>query len=276
MHGFRSLVVAVCVMSTLLMAGCATERPGQADDPLQPLNRVTFKFNEKADQYLMRPIARGYVKVTPRFVRTGVTNFFSNLFYPTTIVNDFLQAKFVRGGKDIGRFVVNSTVGILGFFDVAKYWGMPKHDEDFGQTLGYWGVQPGWYLVLPLLGPSDVRDGIGRAVDLPLNPLYYPSNSTLTWSAFGVDAVNTRAMLLKADQFVQNALDPYLFVRDAYLQHRRSLIYDGNPPPELPQLPPSGNGSSSQGGSGNAALPPPPSSGGGANKGKAAAVGGAL
>lgn len=268
----RSLLVGLCLLAAVL-AGCASEPAGQADDPLQPVNRVTFQFNQKADHYVIRPIAQGYEKATPQFVRTGVTNFFNNLFYPQTIVNDFLQAKFERGGKDIGRLVVNSTFGILGLFDVAKYWGMPKHDEDFGQTLGYWGVQPGWYLVLPLLGPSDVRDGVGMAVDLPLNPLlFYPNDSTLSWSLFGVDAVNTRAMLLKADQFIQNALDPYLFVRDAYLQHRRSQVYDGNPPPELPQLPGDENGAPS--------APTAPSNGHGSSssgsKSRAAAPAGAL
>ena len=272
MQWSRSFLVGACIVVAVLLAGCATEQPGQADDPLQPVNRVTFQINQKADHYVIRPLAQGYQKVTPQFVRNRVTNFFDNLFYPQTIVNDFLQAKFVRGGKDIGRLVVNSTFGILGLFDVAKYWGMPKHDEDFGQTLGYWGVQPGWYLVLPLLGPSDVRDGVGMAVDLPLNPLLYVNNSTVSWSLFGLDAVNTRAMLLKADQFIQNALDPYLFVRDAYLQHRRSQIYDGNPPPELPGLPGNDNGS-----------PPPtgtPSPGtanpGGGKQGSAAAAAGAL
>lgn len=260
----RSLLVSICFVAALL-AGCASEPAGQADDPLQPVNRVTFQFNQKADHYVIRPIAQGYQKATPQFVRTGVTNFFNNLFYPQTIVNDFLQAKFERGGKDIGRLLVNSTFGILGVFDVAKYWGMPKHDEDFGQTLGYWGVQPGWYLVLPLLGPSDVRDGVGMAADLPLDPLFYSNDSTVTWSLFGLYAVNTRAMLLKADQFIQNALDPYLFVRDAYLQHRRSQVYDGNPPPELPQMPENGSGvpSNGNGSSGN-------------NKGKGSVPTGAL
>lgn len=225
-----------CMMVAVLTA-CAHAPAGTPSDPLQPVNRVTFKFNQTADRYVMRPVAQTYVNITPAFARKGVTNFFSNLFSPVTIVNDFLQGKFVRGGSDIGRLLLNSTLGLGGLFDVAgTHFGLEKHSEDFGQTLGYWGLGPGWYLVLPLLGPSTVRDAAGRVVDIPLNPLYYVDNKTLVWSLAAVYVISTRALFLSADRFIENALDPYLFVRDAYLQQRRYAIYDGNPP--LEPLPP--------------------------------------
>src|SRR5688572_26977733 len=150
------------LLLTLLAAGCAHSPAYDPQDPLEKVNRAVFGFNEKADQYVLKPVAKGYDKITPQPVRRGIANFFDNLFYPTVIVNDLLQAKLKQGAFDLGRFVVNTTVGVVGIFDVATGWGMEKHEEDFGQTLGYWGVGPGWYLMLPLLGPSDNRDLVGR------------------------------------------------------------------------------------------------------------------
>ncbi len=228
----RRLCGCLVVSLLMLLAACAHAPPGEPNDPLESVNRVTFEFNRTADKYAIRPLARGYEKVTPTFVRTGVGNFFDNLFSPVTIVNSFLQGKFERGGAAIGRLLLNTTLGWGGLFDVAQsHFGLEKHSEDFGQTLGYWGVGPGWYLVLPLLGPSTTRDAPSRVADLFLNPLYYAGDNRVVWSLAALHVVNTRALLLRADRFIEEALDPYLFVRDAYLQRRRYQVYDGNPPP---------------------------------------------
>ena len=213
-------------------AGCAHSPTYDPLDPLEPVNRGIYKFNDAADTYVLRPVAKGYVAVTPTFVRTGVTNFFSNLTYPLTIVNQFLQGKPADGFSDVGRFLINSTLGIGGLFDPATPLGLEKHDEDFGQTFGTWGVGHCWYLMLPFLGPSTNRDLTGRLFAIPLNPTYYSDESEWILGLSALDIVNTRAMLLNADRLVRNQYDPYVFIRDAYLQRRRAQVYDGNPPRE--------------------------------------------
>lgn len=222
------------VLSALLLSGCAHAPADDPRDPLEPVNRAVFKFNDAADRYVMHPLAKGYVAVTPQPVRTGITNFFDNLGSPVTIVNDFLQLKFKQGASDMGRLVLNSTAGVAGFIDVASSAGMPKHQEDFGQTLGHYGVGEGWFLMLPLFGPSDNRDFVGRVVDTPLHPEWWlPGRYDVEhYSATGVDLVNTRANLLDADKVLAQQLDKYLFIRTAFLQSRQSAVYDGNPPPE--------------------------------------------
>lgn len=225
--------LALCIAAVLL-TGCAHAPADDPHDPLEPVNRVVFKFNDTADQYLMHPLAKGYVAVTPQPVRTGITNFFDNLGSPVTIVNDFLQLKLKQGASDIGRLVLNSTAGLAGFIDVATSAGMTKHQEDFGQTLGYYGVGEGWYLMIPFLGPSDNRDFVGRVVDTPLHPEWWlPGRYDLEhYTAAGVQLVNDRANLLDADKVLSQQLDKYLFIRTAFLQSRQSAIYDGHPPAE--------------------------------------------
>lgn len=222
------------LFALLATAGCAHHPADDPADPLEPVNRAVYKFNDTADRYVLRPVAQGYVKVTPGVVREGVTNFFDNLAYPKTIVNDFLQAKFKRGVSDLARFLVNSVYGVGGLIDVGSRVGLAKHDEDFGQTLGRWGVGEGWFLMLPLLGPSDGRDAIGMGVDLYTVPTrYFPGRyDVYNYSATALNLVNLRANLLPADSLLREQFDPYLFVRTAYLQRRQSLVYDGNPPPE--------------------------------------------
>lgn len=215
-----------------MAAGCAHSPTYDPQDPLEPVNRGIYKFNDTADTYVLRPVAKGYVAVTPTFVRTGVTNFFSNLAYPLTIVNQFLQGKPADGFSDVGRFLVNSTLGLGGLFDPATPLGLEKHDEDFGQTFGKWGVGNGWYLMLPFLGPSTNRDLSGRIVAIPFNPTYAFEESEVLIGLSVLDIVNTRAMLLNADRLVRNQYDPYVFIRDAYLQRRRAQVYDGSPPRE--------------------------------------------
>ncbi|MGH9173005.1 MAG: MlaA family lipoprotein, partial [Vicinamibacterales bacterium] len=180
--------------------------------------------------YVLRPVAKGYRKVTPRPVRKGVTNFFDNLMTPIDIVNNLLQAKFVPALSDTGRLVMNTTLGIGGIFDPATDAGIPEHDEDFGQTLAVWGVPAGPYLVVPFLGPSTLRDGIALYPDSQLTPLVKYHDSNVTDKAQILYGINTRERLLGADKAIEDALDPYIFLREAYLQNRVYVIHDGNPP----------------------------------------------
>lgn len=221
------------LLATLCLAACAHRPSYDPADPLETLNRGVYSFNSTADRFVLRPVAVGYKKVVPGFMRTGINNFFANLFYPSTIVNQFLQGKFLDGSSDLGRFLVNSTFGLAGFIDVASHWGLPHHSEDFGQTFGRWGVGEGWYLMLPFLGPSTNRDLLGRIVDIPLNPTtHIRDEGGLIWGLNLLDAIQLRAQLLNADALLKDQLDPYIFVRSAYLQSRWSAIHDGKPPAE--------------------------------------------
>jgi len=221
--------LAALLLGVSILAGCATT--ADKPDPWEGFNRKTFAFNEKLDEAVLKPVATGYVKVVPGFAREGVSNFFSNLEDVGTSLNNFLQGKPGEGVSDVGRFVVNSVFGVLGLWDVATPMGLEKHYEDFGQTLGVWGVDSGPYLVLPLLGPSSARDAPAKVVD---PSWYYPialDNDRIYWSLWTLDKIRTRADLLQAGSVLdQAALDKYTFIRDAWLQRRRSQVYDGNPP----------------------------------------------
>ena len=227
---FRSAILAAVVTLT----GCAHAPAYEPADPLERINRPIFSFNRKVDQYVLRPAAKGYVKVVPQFARTGVSNFFNNLFYPTTIVNGLLQGKFRQSGDDTLRFVLNSTIGLAGFIDVATSQGLKRNDEDLGQTFGRWGVGEGWYLMLPLLGPSTNRDLVGRVGDNWTEILQYvDSVDTAERIALGaVQAIDHRSKLLDADRIIDQQLDPYVFFRTVYLEQRWNLVHDGNPPEE--------------------------------------------
>ncbi|MBI1396044.1 MAG: VacJ family lipoprotein [Betaproteobacteria bacterium] len=239
-------MLSVCV-GALLSFGCATNRPPTPGDPFEPVNRAIYKFNDKADKYVAKPVAKFYVHVVPQFARTGIHNFFNNLGDVVVLVNDLLQLKFTEASRDSVRVVANTTFGGLGFVDVAGMRGLRRRDEDFGQTLGYWGVGPGPYLILPFLGPSTVRDGIGTYVDSYPDLLWKLPNVPVRNSAAGLRLVDTRASLLPTERvFRQAAVDPYSFLRDAYLQRRINQIYDGNPPrssEELDDLEDPGEGS---------------------------------
>jgi phospholipid-binding lipoprotein MlaA len=217
-----------------LLAGCATGRDPR--DPFEPINRGVYQFNETLDKAVIKPAAKGYRAAVPLPLRGGITNVFGNFQDVTTAINDLLQGKVSRAASDVGRIAVNSTVGLLGIFDVATRLGLEKRNEDFGQTFGTWGVKDGPYLVLPLFGPSTARDAVGLGLAYFTDPEFYLVNhSPEDWIVFGVRVVNVRANLLESERiFEAAAVDKYAFLRDAYLQRRRSLIYDGNPPSDSP------------------------------------------
>src|SRR5689334_12847351 len=216
---------------SILLAGCATTGAGDPKDPWEGFNRGVFSFNEGLDKAVLKPVATGYQKVVPAFAREGVTNFFANLEDVGTGLNNILQGKPGQGASDLGRVVVNSLFGVLGLWDVATPMGLEKHYEDFGQTLGVWGVQSGPYLVLPLLGPSTARDAPAKIVDPSWYYSTYVDPESVYWGLWTLEKVRTRANLLGAGSVVeQAALDKYSFIRDAWMQRRRSQVYDGNPP----------------------------------------------
>ncbi len=207
------------------------DAPRRADvDPFEPLNRGVFAFNDAVDTAVFRPVARFYDRWTPEVVRMIGRNFVSNLLDPYIALNYFLQGKPSQGFSDVARFLLNTTFGFIGFGDPASEAGYPKHREDFGQTLGVWGVPTGPYLVLPIFGPSNVRDGVGFGVDAYLALINRFDNVAFRNSMAGLGFVETRATLLPSERVLQDALDRYLLVRDGYLQRRRYLVYDGNPP----------------------------------------------
>ena len=213
------------------LSGCATN--GDPRDPLEPLNRGIYKFNDTVDKAVIKPVAQGYKAVLPNPIRTGVTNFFSNINDVFVAVNNVLQFKLNDAVSDVGRIIANTTFGVGGIFDVASNWGMEKHNEDFGQTLGYWGIGDGPFLMLPILGPSNVRDTVGLVAYFELDPVLRLHNIPERNSLSTLRFVNTRARMLDAEKVLDEAaLDPYTFLRDAYIQHRRNDVYDGNPPRE--------------------------------------------
>ena len=224
-----------CIVALLAccctVAGCATGPNPR--DPYEGMNRKVYAFNEGVDKAILKPVAKGYVAVVPAIARKGVTNFFSNLGMVVTTVNDALQLKGTKVPVDFARFTTNVVFGLGGIIDVASELRIESRNEDFGQTLGYWGVGSGPYLVLPFLGPSSVRDGSGLAVDFVLSPYFVIENEDgeLRWGLFALDVIDSRANLLQAENFLEAAaIDRYAFLRDSYLQRREYLVHDGNPP----------------------------------------------
>ncbi len=225
----KSLSLAIAAAG--LLAGCASS--GNPKDPIEGFNRAMFAFNEGLDSVIIKPVATGYEAVLPSPVRTGVTNFFGNIADLLIGVNNLLQGKGAEGFSDIGRVVINSTVGLLGIFDVASEAGLEKHNEDFGQTFGRWGVGSGAYVVIPVFGPRTARDTAGLILDVAADPLMQLNPNADRNVLLVLRTVNERANLLPADKVVEEAaLDKYSYIRDAYLQRRRNLIYDGNAPRE--------------------------------------------
>lgn len=225
-RGRRMPVAAVAVLA---LSGCATTMTDSGDsaDPWEPVNRKTYALNDTLDRALLAPVSRLYLKL-PGGLRDRVGNFFDNAAYPGTAVNQLLQGKFGLAMEDSMRFVVNSTLGIAGLFDVSTGLGLERHEEDFGQTLGVWGLEAGNFVNLPFFGPSSVRDVSGSVADLFTNVTLYLSLPTLPITA--LYAVNRRAELTDAIEVRDQALDPYVFTREAYRQQREFLIHDANPP----------------------------------------------
>jgi phospholipid-binding lipoprotein MlaA len=223
----RRILLAACV---LCVCGCAAPAGVKPDprDPWEGMNRATYKFNDGFDRNIFKPVAKGYRKVLPQFARTGIHNFFTNLGYPIVMLNDLLQAQFKAFASDTGRLVLNTTVGIGGLFDPASAAGLDRNDRDFGQTLGVWGVKPGPYLMLPFMGPSDVRDTVGVVGDELTDPRNYIFNYWVSWGLFVVSATDQRNLLLDtADKALEGAFDKYSFLRNAYLQHRDFKVHGG-------------------------------------------------
>jgi phospholipid-binding lipoprotein MlaA len=226
---FAPLVLAALLFT--LLCGCASTGERDPRDPWEPFNRKVYRFNEVVDDALARPIATAYRDTFHEEIRGRVRNFFSNIGDLWIGANDFMQGKFFDGFEDWARFAFNSTIGLFGLHDVASDMGIEKRNEDFGQTLGRWGLREGPYLVLPILGSSTLRDGAGTAVDLYVDPVGDFRPIRLRNSSVALRLVNTRADLLDASRILeQAALDKYTFQRDAYLQRRRNLVYDGQPP----------------------------------------------
>lgn len=228
-------ISSLLIVLALAASGCASQAN---KDPLEGINRGVYKFNDVTDKALLKPVAKAYKAVAPSPVRIGINNFFSNLGMLTTIVNDLLQFKLAHAVTDTGRFIINTTFGVAGFIDLASMDGIEKRKEDFGQTLGHWGVQPGAYLVLPLIGPSTARDFAGLVVDTSTSdPISYTHNIgeiRLHNQLRAAQIVDRRTELLAAGDLVDEAsLDPYAFLRDAYLQRRASLVQDGLVPKEM-------------------------------------------
>ncbi|WP_431823917.1 MlaA family lipoprotein [Burkholderia sp. F1] len=228
--------IAATVAAGVLLSGCATGPNRNPSDPLEPMNRAVYTFNDTVDTHIAVPIAKGYQKITPTPVRTAISNFFSNLGDLGNIANNLLQLRITDATQDLMRVAMNSLFGVGGLIDIATPAGLPKHHQDFGLTLARWGVPSGPYLVLPVFGPSTFRDGVGRAVDVRFNLLNYIEPAARN-PMYVMQFVSARSDLLGAtDLLKQAALDPYSFVRDAYLQQRKSLTYKGESAPSaLPQ-----------------------------------------
>lgn len=229
----RAVALAACAA---LLAGCAAA-PSKVD-PLEPMNRAAFQVHDALDSAFVKPVAEAYVAVVPKLVRTGVNNVFNNIEDLFSAVNGLLQGKPDKAGNDLGRVMVNTMFGLGGLIDIASDAGIERGNEDFGQTFAVWGFPPGPYLFVPLFGPTTVRDGAGVLVRIAAGPVGFIPDVPLRNSLYGLGYVDLRAQAIDAGDIVDTAaLDRYLFIRNAYLQRRRYLIYDGKPPPEAEDEP---------------------------------------
>jgi phospholipid-binding lipoprotein MlaA len=234
MKPLKTIYQRGAVVLCLLLSACATPMAERSDprDPYENLNRKVFVVNQVFDQVLLKPVARGYSNNAPNFIQDTVGNFFGNLADVWTAVNNFLQGKPREGIQDTGRVAVNTVFGVAGLADVATKLGFPKHQEDFGQTLGVWGVKPGPFVMLPLFGPSTMRDAVAKPLDLYADPLNLSTRADVEYSLRAMRLVDDRARLLPTTDMIEKvALDPYQFVRDAHFQRREAKVNDANADP---------------------------------------------
>ena len=236
-HLLKKLIL---ILSIALLSACASVPGGPTEgDPFESYNRAMFSFNDTLDEYFLKPVAEGYDAILPSPAKTGVSNFFNNIGDIFVVLNDILQFKFQQAIEDASRLVFNSTIGLYGLIDVATPMGLPKHNEDLGQTLATWGVADGPYIVLPFFGSRTLRDTSDIIFLATYDPLYEIENKEALYGTVFLKTIDTRYKLLKVSRIVeQAALDKYSFIRDAYLQNRKNLIYDGNPPEEENTPPP--------------------------------------
>lgn len=229
------LLHGTMVAASLLLGGCATTLSApSADDPWERLNRSTQEFNDAIDRAVLKPAAQGYQRAVPGFARTGVSNFLSNLGYPTTLVNNLLQLKLKAALSDTARLLLNSTLGLGGLLDPATDAGLARNDEDFGQTLGRWGVPSGPYVVIPLLGPSTLRDTPSRYPDYLTNARRYLDDDATELALGGLAVLDQRVRLIPVEETLEGAFDRYALMRNAYLQRREYVVRDGDVPAGSP------------------------------------------
>jgi len=230
-----SVAVSFCLIAALLAGGCATQPAAPKEerseaDPWEPLNRQIHGFNTGFDKVTFKPLAKGYEKVIPQFMRTGIRNFSSNLRTPLNAINAFLQGNAKSGFSETGRFLANSTLGLLGFIDVGTDMGLEKHNEDFGQTFAKWGIPDGPYVVIPFLGPRTLRDAFAIPLNIFADPLIHYDNASVRDKIYFIRLIDVREKLFTAESLLEGSQDRYLSIREAYLQNRLYLIYDGDPP----------------------------------------------
>jgi phospholipid-binding lipoprotein MlaA len=226
------LRLPAALAAVLLLSACAST-PGRPYDPFEASNRVMYAINDPLDKYIAKPIAQAWVDYVPSFIRTGVSNYVNNIDDLFSGINGLLQGKPDKAGNDFGRVMINSGFGFLGLIDIASEAGIPRGGEDFGQTFGYWGIPQGPYLFIPLWGPSTVRDGTGSILRYWWTPTQLIPDVAVRNVIYGLGAIDARAQALDATSLIEQAsIDPYTFVRRAYLQRREYLVYDGKPPPE--------------------------------------------
>ncbi|WP_219063160.1 VacJ family lipoprotein [Pseudomonas sp. UMAB-08] len=221
--GFIDRLAQLCICAGIALVPMVAQAADE--DPWEGVNRVIFRFNDTVDTYALKPLAQGYQYITPQFLEDGIHNMFNNIGDVRNFANDVLQAKPKAAGVDTARLLFNTTFGLAGFFDVGTKMGLQRNDEDFGQTLGYWGLPSGPYVVLPLLGPSNVRDGFAKYPDTYTSPYRYMNDIPARNTMWGVDIVDTRASLLSAEKLIRG--DKYTFIRNAYMQNREFKVKDG-------------------------------------------------
>ena len=255
---------ALAIAAALWLSACVTLPPNHVrppQDPWESWNRGVYRVNDKLDRAVALPVAKAYVHHVPSPIRTGVSNFFSNVNTPVVMVSDALQGKFKAAGTDLGRFLMNSVVGVGGLFDPATSAGLDRNYNDLGLTLGHWGVHPGPFFELPIFGPSDVRDGLSKVPESYLRPTTYIPNAWVEYGLYLPYAIDIRASLLPLQSTIDQAFDPYAVIRDAYLARRAYLVSDGKVSPSEELIDPDADQSPAAGGSGIATPPRKPSTG---------------